>query len=763
MTRIAPLAAALAALVACSGSDPAPKDTGPDCDQLEWYRDLDGDGYGDPELPELGCEQPEGYLPEAGDCDDNVADIHPGALETCDGRDEDCNDLIDDNAEGSLLFFADADADGYGDATLSQYACAQSPGWVPGNTDCDDADPDVFPGAEEVCNGVDDDCDGTPDDGLETRTFWADADADGYGDVAAPVDACAQPSGYVNNASDCDDADSAVNPLATELCNGADEDCDGEIDEPEDVAYLPYYTDVDGDGYGDPATELLACEPPKGLVDNGLDCDDADPAIQPGATEICNGIDDDCDAMVDDADPDVDASTAPFWYTDSDRDGHGAPATAVQLCSDPGDGWELLGDDCDDGNPDINPDADELCNSRDDDCDGVVDGASALDAIDTWRDFDEDGFGDDALPLRYCDVLEGYVTDAGDCDDMDPTIYPAAPETCDDPVDRNCDGAVGYVDADADGWWACEECDDSEPATNPDAPELCDGVDNDCNGEIDDDGMGGSPWAFYLDEDLDGFGAPGSFLIDCGGFVDGYADNDDDCDDTDPARSPLATEICNRVDDDCDGVVPPDEVDDDGDGVTECEGDPDDSDPTVSLPPCVMIDDFESGTWPAPGWIVQAAGGSVGASYAHDGSYGLFDPDWHYNLDTTVGNPGDILSAWIRPDASGRLYFGFGASASGAKSVIIAPNTTELLVQDNNGWGYSDVASTSTGWTYGDWYWLTVEFLGGNEIRGTAYLDDQVTVYATVTHTFSSSVVGGVAIRGFGSMATDTIEVCAAP
>jgi hypothetical protein len=165
-----------------------------------------------------------------------------------------------------LTFWADNDGDGFG-AGPAVVGCVVPPGYVENDDDCDDTDPAVYPGATEVCNGVDDDCDGDVDEGL---TF--DDDGDGY----TSIDSCE------GSADDCDDADPAVNPGATETCNGIDDDCDTEIDEG-----LTF--DDDGDGY----TSTDSCE---GSTD---DCDDTDPAVNPGATEACNGIDDDCDGSID--------------------------------------------------------------------------------------------------------------------------------------------------------------------------------------------------------------------------------------------------------------------------------------------------------------------------------------------------------------------------------------------------------------------------------------------------------------------------------
>ena len=127
-----------------------------------------------------------------------------------------------------------------------------------------------------------------------------------------------------------------------------------------------YFYDDDGDGFGDPTTAFATCTPPMGYVEDGTDCDDTDPDAYPGADEYCDGHDDDCDGNIDESD----ALDASVWYTDGDSDGFGDPASAVSACSQPS-GTIGVGNDCDDGNEDISPAAEEVCgDSVDDDCDG---------------------------------------------------------------------------------------------------------------------------------------------------------------------------------------------------------------------------------------------------------------------------------------------------------------------------------------------------------------------------------------------------------
>ncbi|MDO8629598.1 MAG: putative metal-binding motif-containing protein, partial [Phycisphaerales bacterium] len=131
-------------------------------------------------------------------------------------------------------------------------------------------------------------------------SWYADSDGDGYGDAAGSQQACAQPAGYVSEGTDCDDTNASIYPGATEVCNGLDDDCDGAIDE---GAGTIWYLDWDGDGYGDPSNALLACTQPPGRVADFSDCDDTNATVHPGAVELCNGVDDDCDQTIDEGCP----------------------------------------------------------------------------------------------------------------------------------------------------------------------------------------------------------------------------------------------------------------------------------------------------------------------------------------------------------------------------------------------------------------------------------------------------------------------------
>ncbi len=452
--------------------------------------------------------------------------------------------------------------------------------------DCDDADANTHPGADESCDGVDNDCDGytDEDDAVDVLTWYLDTDGDGYGDSSSTDTDCDQPSGYVSDPTDCDDSDANTHPGAA-TSEGSTTDC---------------MTDADGDGYGDdsPASGMTA----------GTDCDDTDSAVSPSATEECDGSDNDCDGDTDEDD----AIDVLSWYLDTDGDGYGDSSSTDTDCDQPS-GYVSDPNDCDDSNANTNPGADEYCDGIDNDCDGDIDEDRPVDITYWYPDVDGDGYGDGTLGLviLHCDQPTGYVDSDDDCDDSDPTIHPDADELCDG-IDNDCRGDIDeddavdvqfwYRDADGDGHGGdsgddrtidcyqpsgysdnVDDCDDSNAAIHPDADETCDEVDNDCDGDIDeDDALDTTSW--YPDADGDTEGSGSSSPTPSCEALPGYVGNDLDCDDSDAEVSTQGTESpYDGIDQDCDGS---DLTDVDGDGWDSTEvpqgTDCDDDDPAIN-------------------------------------------------------------------------------------------------------------------------------------------------------------------------------------
>ena len=518
----------------------------------------------------------DGYV-AAEDCDDTNAAIHPDAEEVCDGVDNNCIDGIDE---------------GFDEDEDSVTSC---------NGDCDDSDPDTFINAPELCDGKDNDCDGAPEVGETDEDGDEQAICDGDCNDEDPTvfnGAPEQCDGQANDCDDnvsqpevpqneldededgffacaeCDDTDDEVNPGEEEVCDGKDNDCDGETPSDE--------SDVDEDGF-------LICE---------NDCDDTDNTINPSADDsVCDGIDTDCSDQEGntDANDEVDNDLDGFRNCEEcDDNSSDTFPGAIELC----DGQD---NDCNGVVPadelDLDADTFAVC---DGDCnedlvdtngDGIIDGPTiypgapeVCDGLDNDCDLQPEIGSED-------DDTDGQSICGGDCNDSDDTVYDGAPELCDG-QGNDCAGntvqppaPAPELDDDLDGYVECtwvgsnllilggDDCDDVEATVFPTAPELCDGIANDCLS------------AMYpivdpneTDDDLDTY-------AECAG----------DCDDTNVLIFPGATELCNGVDDDCDSSVPANEQDDDGDQYVEC-------DPWVGSNPAVLAgndcDDNDNNNFP---------------------------------------------------------------------------------------------------------------------------------------------------------------------
>ncbi|MFZ9028937.1 MAG: MopE-related protein [Crocinitomicaceae bacterium] len=441
-----------------------------------WYEDLDGDNFGNSSVSQVSCDQPAGYVLVDGDCDDADVSIYPGAPDICDNIDNDCDGSVDEDAT-FVDYYPDLDGDGYGDESATPVNACQAPqDYVTDNTDCDDTngqifpgaleipgngidedcdgtdnvidqdndgfdntvdcndnDNTVYPGAPELCDGLDNDCNGLTDDGLTFTNYYTDNDNDGFGTGTA-LSLCSNPgAGYATIAGDCNDNDDTIFPGATELCDGLDNDCNGQTDD--GLTFTNYYVDSDNDGYGTGAAVSFCSNPGAGYSTADGDCNDNDNTINPGATEICDGIDNNCNGQTDEG-------LTTNYYIDNDGDGVGV-GNPIPFCSNPGAGYATVDGDCNDNDGTIYPGAPEICDALDNNCDGVTD--EGLTYTDYWLDNDGDGFGAGPVVSSCISPGANYVTQDGDCDNNDDTIYPGAVDIADNQIDENCDGVDGYL------------------------------------------------------------------------------------------------------------------------------------------------------------------------------------------------------------------------------------------------------------------------------------------------------------------------------
>ena len=514
-----------------------------------------------------------------GQCGCGVADTDTDSDGTLD-----CNDGCPTVA-GLLAprtFFADVDLDTFGNAASTTAFCSLTApeGFAANSTDCDDA-----------------------------SLLYADADNDTYG-AGAPT-AC----GVALN-TDCNDSDAAINPAATEICEAAnvDENCNNLADNADsgaaDAGRSDFYADSDSDSYTVAAATRF-CDIAAGylvLASASIDCNDSVAAINPGATEICDAAnaDENCNNLADNADIGATDASKSDFFADSDADTY-TVATATRYC-DIVTGYLAAVSapiDCNDSDAAINPGATEICDAAnvDENCNNLADnadiGASDASKSDFFADSDSDTYTAGSA-TRYCDIVTGYfatVSASIDCNDSDAAINPAATEICDAAnVDENCNNLADnadssatdagrsdfFADSDSDSYTVatatrfCDiaagylalvsasiDCNDAVAAINPGATEICDvaNVDENCNNLADNADIGASDASksdFFADPDADTYTvATATRYCD---IVTGYlaaVSASIDCNDSNAAINPGATEICDALDTDenCNGFA----------------------------------------------------------------------------------------------------------------------------------------------------------------------------------------------------------------
>lgn len=460
---------------------------------ITYYQDLDGDGYGNLAVSQVGCSPITGYVTNSTDCNDNNNAIYPGATEIeANGIDEDCNGVdaplspvnmglyeftdvancpvvannvtaqptnatfgpftnMGSNCASTANVFnntawntaAAIDLSQYNQFSISGNECynlnlakiafnhrVSSTGGTPviylrSSLDNYAANIDTIASAWNG-NVMLDDTISLPVEfanvhavtfrfyvtsmatntstfrmdnvslwgnsfSVAPQTYYADVDQDGFGDLANDTLVCTMPTGFVTNSQDCNDADAAINPNTV------------------------WYMDMDGDLLGDLMTTFTGCTPPTGYVLTSGDCDDTNASV----------------------------TTPTTYYSDVDQDGFGDDATAADFCVTP-PSMVANGGDCNDNNNTIYPGAQELCDGFDNNCNGTNDEGLVFNTY--YLDSDNDQYGA-GLGLVSCQAipLPGYVLVNGDCDDANANIYPGATEILANDIDENCDGVDGYL------------------------------------------------------------------------------------------------------------------------------------------------------------------------------------------------------------------------------------------------------------------------------------------------------------------------------
>ena len=669
-----------------SDCDDADDTISPDAEEVFDGIDNDCDGFTD-EGTGGADDDGDGFTEADGDCDDDNPAVYPGADELCDAVDNDCNGEVDEEGAADCVdWYVDADRDGYGSG---EAVCACASDGTRDSTrgdDCNDLSPIVHPDAPDTWyDGIDADCSGTSD---------FDQDMDGFDATFA-------------GGTDCNDIDDTVHPDATDLpYDGIDTDCDGWSD-----------SDADRDGHDH-------------IDFGGDDCNDADDTVSPTATELVDLIDQDCDGYVDEdhilpgdvvvtelmvtplmtsewdgeyfevynrADFDIDIMG---WdVMDADGDGFTIDESVVV----PAGGFAVLGVN---ENPDFN---------------GGVD----LDYVYSWDDF---AFGHESDTLRLfllgsnistMSYSRSWDVEIGrslsvDLDYVHPDTSVYSSVWCSSTTtlpggDHGTPGQLNEpcmdIDWDEDGYSEADgDCDDHDPAIFPFAMEVCDGVDNNCDGVVDEAGADGAT-TWWRDADGDGYGNVDISVFTCSA-PEGYIDDSTDCDDTNPDQNPGMEEVWyDGVDGDCDGES---DFDQDGDsfevdthGGLDCDDENPDVNPTV-------LDEWYDG-------IDADCGGEDdydkdGDSFASD-LYGGLDCD----DDDPAVSPGTI-EAWNGIDDNcvggidNFMVMGFSTLVVGTDAPVHLGYENGISSGDMDGDGHDDL--------------IVAADIGGYAEEGVAYLLD---------------------------------------
>ncbi len=374
---------------------------------ITWYRDFDGDLFGDPNNTLDATTAPNGYVGNDDDCNDADDTVFPGAIEVCDGQINNC--LI-----GTLaLNEVDNDGDGYVECNFNAATWAGSPSVIGGN-DCDDTDGTVFPGAPERCDGQRNDCNFS---GIPANEI--DNDNDGYVECEFDITIWVG-SGSVIGGDDCNDTDDTVFPGAPELCDGQRNNCN--------LSGIPANeVDNDNDGYVE-CNFNAAIWVGSGSVIGGNDCNDSDNTVYPGASELCDGQRNNCNL-----------SGIPTDEVDNDNDGY--VECNFNVATWVGSSSVIGGNDCNDSDGSVYPGAPEICDGQRNNCN-----LSGIPANEV--DNDNDGYVECNFNNATW-VGDPTVVGGNDCDDANNQNYPGNTEICDN-QDNDCDGLIDE---------GCQPCD----------------------------------------------------------------------------------------------------------------------------------------------------------------------------------------------------------------------------------------------------------------------------------------------------------------